>query len=98
MGLTIQHNGGELPMEWLWMCALVLLIVPIIIAGYRYGMTYYVMLDEPQLKVRDAMKKSVELMYGNKLRLFGYSLLWGLIVGGTSILTGIVFSWLVPMW
>lgn len=74
-----------------------LLIIPGIVATYRYAMTFYIMLDEPELKARDAMIKSREMMYGHKMQLFGYSILFALIAIAATIFTlGIGLIWFVP--
>lgn len=74
-----------------------LLIIPGIVATYRYAMTFYIMLDEPELKVRDAMIKSREMMYNHKMQLFGYSILFALIAIAATVFTiGIGLIWFVP--
>ena len=74
-----------------------MLIIPGYIAIYRYSLTYYIMLDEPALPVRDAMKKSRDMMYGHKMQMFGYSILLGLLaVIATTLTAGIALIWLVP--
>ena len=77
--------------------ALLLAILPII-AGYRYALTPYIILDDLALPVKDAMRRSGELMYGYKLRLMGYGILLGLIVVPLTILTLFIgLFWLVPL-
>ena len=74
-----------------------LLIIPGIIAGIRYSMTVYIMLDKPDCTAKEAMTESIQIMYGHKLQFFGYSLLFGLIVFSGAILTlGIGLIWLIP--
>ena len=74
-----------------------LLIVPGIIAAYRYSMTIYVMLDNPECSVKDAMAESSEIMYGHKLQFMGYGILLSLICIAVSICTlGIGLFWLIP--
>ena len=73
-----------------------LLIVPGIIAAFSYSMTYFIIADNPSISASDALKKSKELMNGNKgkyftltMRFFGWILL--------SILTlGIGLLWIMP--
>ena len=78
-------------LQWL------LLIIPGIVATYRYALTYYIMLDEPELKAREAMIKSREMMYGHKAQLCGYSILLGLLAIAAAIFTlGIGLIWFVP--
>lgn len=47
-----------------------LFVIPGIIAGYRYAMTAYILLENPEMTAREAITASKELMKGNKLRLF----------------------------
>lgn len=47
-----------------------LLIVPGIIKSYSYAMTEFLMLDDPELEKNKAIEKSMEMMSGNKMRLF----------------------------
>lgn len=73
-----------------------LLIVPGVIASYRYAMASYVMAENPGMSAGDALRESARMMEGNKWRLFclrlsfiGYRLL--------SVITfGIVGIWLDP--
>jgi len=65
-----------------------LLIVPGIIAMYRYRLAYYILLDNPNISVLDAINESKRLMTGNKGKLFlldlsfiGWALLCGLTFG-----------------
>ena len=64
---------------FLWLC---LLIVPGIIAGLRYSMSFYILNDNPDMSAMEALKASKEMMKGYKARLFfmylvffGFSLL-----------------------
>lgn len=47
-----------------------LLVVPGIIAAYRYSQALYIMLDNPELSVLDCIRKSKELMNGHKWERF----------------------------
>lgn len=47
-----------------------LLVIPGIIATYSYSMTAYILCENPQMTAREAIKKSKELMKGNRWRLF----------------------------
>ena len=73
-----------------------LLIIPGIIAAYSYQMTYYILLDNPDMKVMDAIKRSKEMMNGHKMDLFVLQLSfigWGIL----GICTfGILYLWLIP--
>ncbi len=73
-----------------------LLIIPGIIAAYRYAMAPYIMAQNPDIGVMDAIGQSKEFMRGHKGRLFWLNLTfvgWVLL----SVLTlGIGFLWLNP--
>lgn len=63
----------------LWM---LLLIIPGIIAGLSYAMTYYIIADNDSIGPLEAIKKSKEMMRGNKWKLFCLGLRffgWGLL-------------------
>lgn len=73
-----------------------LLIIPGIIAAYSYQMTLYILLDNPDMKVIDAIKESKAMMKGHKMDLFilQLSFIGWMLLG---ILTaGILYLWLIP--
>jgi len=74
----------------------ILLIVPGIIAIYKYAMTFYIINDNSNMKANEAIAESKRIMDGHKFRLFQleFSLIgWALL----SILTlGIGFMWFIP--
>ncbi len=47
-----------------------LLIIPGIVMGYAYSLTFYILKDEPNLTALEAMKKSKEMMNGYKMKAF----------------------------
>ncbi len=51
----------------LWM---LLLIIPGIIAAISYSMTYYIIIDNPNISPLEAITKSKEIMQGNKMKFF----------------------------
>lgn len=73
-----------------------LFIVPGIIASYRYALAPYLMAENPDMDVMEAIARSKELMDGNKGRLFCLELSfigWSLL----CVLTlGIGYLWLAP--
>ncbi len=74
----------------------VLLIVPGIIAALGFSMTFFIMVDDPNISGIDALKMSWNLMNGHKWDLF---CLWFRFLGWAllCILTlGIGFLWLQP--
>ena len=82
--------------ELLIMLWSMLFIIPGIIKSYAYSMSYYILLDNPDISANDARKKSIEMMDGNKWRLFclDFSFIGWLLL---SILTfGILQFWVSP--
>ena len=88
--------GAYLLMGLIVCLLLLLLIVPGILAALSYSMTYYVIADHPELGVWASMKRSKQMMRGNRWkffclgwRFFGWALLCVLTLG-------IGFLWLGP--
>ena len=74
-----------------------LLIIPGYVALLRYSLTYYIMLDNPECSVREAMIMSRNIMYEHKWQMFGYMLLCLLIALPIAIFTlGIGLLWYGP--
>lgn len=73
-----------------------LLIIPGIIASLSYSQAFYILSDNPQIGVMDAIRQSKEMMKGRKWKYFVLQLSfigWGLL----SVLSlGIGFLWLIP--
>lgn len=73
-----------------------LFIIPGIVAGLAYSMTYFILKDQPTLGTMEAIGLSRQMMRGNKWKYFCLQwrfLGWGLL----CLLTcGIGFFWLVP--
>ena len=77
-----------------------LLIIPGIIAAYRYAMTSYILAENPEMRAGEAITRSKEMMVGNKWRLFclyfsfiGWALLTALTLGiGDLFLTPYVYA------
>ena len=73
-----------------------LLIIPGIIKSLAYSMSYYILLDDPNISAGDARKKSIAMMKGNKWRLFCLQLSfigWFLLC---IITFGILIFWVGP--
>jgi len=73
-----------------------LFIIPGIIKSLSYDMSYFILIDNPELSSNEARKKSMSLMRGNKWRLFclyfsfiGWDLLCLLTLGVLSL-------WITP--
>jgi len=63
-----------------------LLIVPGIIASYRYAMTPFILIDHPELTASQAIERSKAMMNGHKGELFYLDLTfigWGILAGLT---------------
>ena len=73
-----------------------LFIIPGIIASYRYAMTPYILAENPDRGVMDAIDASKKMMQGNKFRLFclHFSFIgWDILA---TLTLGIGNLWLVP--
>lgn len=51
-----------------------LFVIPGIIAAYRYRMAPYILIDNPEIGVREAVRRSKEMMVGYKMELFVFDL------------------------
>lgn len=73
-----------------------LFILPVFVMAFAYGLTPYILKDNPELSCWEASKRSREMMKGHKFDLFWLELSfigWMLL----SIFTlGIGFFWLIP--
>ena len=90
-GFCMQFFRGLFTFLWS-----LLFIIPGIIAGFRYAMTPYILLEHPEMTAREAITASKELMRGNKFRLFclelsfiGWSLLCSLPFMVCAIISGV---------
>ena len=74
-----------------------LLIIPGIIASFRYAMAYFIIADDEDCGALEAIRRSKEMMKGNKWKLF--CLHWrffGWALLATFFTLGIGYLWLVP--
>jgi uncharacterized membrane protein len=73
-----------------------LLIIPGIIAAYRYSLAFYLLADNPHLTGYDAIKRSGELMRGHKWRLFCLDL-WVTLLSLACVFTCFIgYLWVMP--
>lgn len=73
-----------------------LLIVPGVIAAFRYAMAFFILEDHPDMRAMDALEASKDLMEGNKSRLLDLLLsFFGWFLVGIFTL-GIGFLWIGP--
>jgi len=73
-----------------------LFIIPGIMASYSYAMTDFILSEHPELTASEAIAKSKEMMYGNRIRLFclDFSFIgWAILCAFTF---GIGNLWLTP--
>lgn len=73
-----------------------LVIIPAILAQLRYSMTYFTVADDPEVGAIDAIRRSKQMMDGNKWKFFCLQcrfIGWGLLCIPTL---GIGLLWLVP--
>jgi len=78
---------------FLW---LLLLIIPGIIAALSYTMVFYILADNPELKPREVLALSQQMMDGHKARLFYLYIRFFLLVLVCLLTLGIGFLWLIP--
>jgi len=71
-----------------------LLVIPGIIAALSYAMTYYIMIDNPEVSPSEAIQLSKEMMNGHKAELFilGLSFLGWLILGALTFGLGLLYA------
>jgi hypothetical protein len=86
-GFCMQFFRGMLILLWS-----LLLVIPGIIASYRYAMTAYILAENEELSVMEAISLSKKMMKGNKWKLFclelsfiGWTLLCILTLGIASL-------------
>lgn len=88
--------GGMLLVQIFTFLWCLLLVIPGIIKAYSYSMTPYILIDNPELSVREAIRKSQQMMVGQKFNLFYLQLSfigWFFLACLTG---GIGFLWLAP--
>lgn len=73
-----------------------LLIIPGVIASLNYSMTDYILAEHPELSASEALRRSKEMMRGNRWRLFclNFSFIGWIIL--FTVTMGIGFLWLRP--
>ncbi len=84
-----------------WVIAIFILLIIVLTVAlsmilFRYAMTYYIYIDNPDMGAMEAIKESVSMMKGNKTRLLLLYLsfiLWYLL---GIVTVGIAFLWITP--
>lgn len=73
-----------------------LFIIPGIIASFRYAMAFYLLADNPNIGILEAIRESKSMMQGNKAKFFFLELsFFGWILLAT-LTAGIGFLWVMP--
>lgn len=75
-----------------------LLIVPGIIASYRYKMALYILIDNPEMSVMDCLRESKRMMKGRKLDFFvlELSFIGWIILASFGYVGYIIQIWTLP--
>lgn len=81
----------------LYICGLILLIIPGIYFLMSSAFIWFVLNDEPELGFWEAYKKSTELMKGKYLKLFGLGLLFMLMAIASVFTLFIGYFFLLPL-
>jgi len=73
-----------------------LFIIPGIIKSFSYSMSYYVLMDNPNMTPCEALKESQRLMVGHKWKFFvlGLSFIWWNILAVLTL--GIAYIYVIP--
>ena len=72
-----------------------LFVIPGFVAAYRYSMAYYILADNPEIGVMEAIRRSKVMTRGNKMKLFCLELSfigWAILIE----LVATLFGYLLP--
>lgn len=72
-----------------------LCIMPGVVLAYRYAMTKYVLRDNPELEQGEALKRSADMMKGNKSELWLWDFALGAVCAIACVVIGLAFASLV---
>jgi len=92
----LKSLGLYLLMALLIFIGLILLVVPGIILAMMFGLAFYILADNPNIGVVDALKKSKAMMDGYKMKLFLLTLCFVGLVLLSALTLGIALLWLMP--
>jgi uncharacterized membrane protein len=73
-----------------------LFIIPGIIASFRYAMAFYILADNPNISIMDAIRESKRMMRGNKWKLFSLEISFIGWIFLAALTAGIGFLWVMP--
>ncbi len=71
----------------------ILTVIVMVVLSCMYGMSFFILADNPNIDVIEALTRSRKMMYGYKWKLFGL-MLWSLLFGGLgmlALLVGLLF-------
>ncbi len=96
MDIFLKALGLRLVITLFTVLWAILLIIPGIIAALSYSMAFYIMEEDPSIDILEAIRRSKEMMMGNKWRLFclGISFIGWFLLSVCTLFIG--FLWLVP--
>lgn len=95
-----KHFGATLGL-YLWYSLWVLIwsllfIIPGLIKSISYSMCFYVMADNPQIGIKDALNISKKITKGYKGKIFAFNLIFMAWILLAALSLGIGFFWLIP--
>jgi uncharacterized membrane protein len=73
-----------------------LFIIPGIIVAISYSMVFFILVDDPNIKITEALKKSKKMMFGYKWKYFclGFRFIGWILLAALTF--GVGFLWLLP--
>lgn len=96
MSMVVEDPVRFFKFYFVFLAVIILLSIPGVVATYRYLLTSYIMAEDPEIRAKDALRKSVELMRGYKWKAFCLRLSffgWILLIVFTL---GIAGLWVQP--
>lgn len=89
-------SGARIEIAFLAVSFAIVAVFAMVVMAYRYSMSFYALVDNPNMGALDAMRESASMMKGNKWRLFCLQLSfigWEILCVFTC---GIGYLWLTP--
>lgn len=96
LSMVLMMGGGELNQSGLLLITLVYVAVMLFVLSYRYRMLFFILMDDPEISARQALRKATAMTRGYRWQLFllDLSFLPWMLLG---ILTcGILLIWKLP--
>lgn len=96
LGMAPKFAGLMFVQSLIIMLWSILLIVPGIMKAFSYSQAFYIMIDNPDIGIMDALRESKEMMYGYRMQMFvlGLSFIgWILLI---VVTLGIASIWVAP--